>query len=185
MVFKDNESLTSLYEGITKRVEPSADQLVQQAPILSNTQLSKDQDMLAEAYNVMTNRGAKEMHCAHAAKGCDCNSCDECKANQETIEEKKSGKPDYMDVDKDGNKKESMKKAVKDKAAKKTMKEGLSFKDLYNAVMNESKKQEVVCGTKVNPQFQYKCTMKDGTEKTLKGESVLGMKDKLKSVKAV
>ena len=156
MVFKDNESLTSLYEGITKRVEPSADQLVQQAPILSNTQLSKDQDMLAEAYNVMTNRGS--------------NGCDECKANQETIEEKKSGKPDYMDVDKDGNKKESMKKAVKDKAAKKTMKEGLSFKDLYNAVMNESKKQEVVCGTKVNPQFQYKCTMKDGTEKTLKGE---------------
>lgn len=71
-----------------------------------------------------------------------------------------------------------------DKAAKKTMKEGLSFKDLYNAVMTESKKQEVVCGTKINPQFQYKCTMKDGTEKTLKGESVLGMKDKLKSVKA-
>lgn len=184
MVFKDNQTLSGLYEGITKKVEPSQDQLVQQAPILSNTALSKDQDMLSEAYTVMTNKGAKEMHCKHAAKGCDCSGCEECKANQEPIEEaKKKAKPDYMDVDKDGNKKESMKKALKDKSKKNLVKEeGLSFKDLYNSVMLESKKQETVCGTKINPAFQYNCVMKDGTEKVLKGESVLGLKDKLKSV---
>jgi hypothetical protein len=32
---------------------------------------------------------------------------------------KKSAKPDYIDLDKDGNKKESMKKAAKDKKKKK------------------------------------------------------------------
>ena len=185
MVFKDTQTLSGLYEGITKKVEPSKDQLIEQAPILSNTALSKDQDMLLEAYNVITNKGAKEVHCKYAAKGCDCDGCEECKDNQEPIEEaKKKAKPDYMDVDKDGDKKESMKKALKDKGEKKSSslkKEGLSFKDLYNSVMTESK-QEVVCGTKINPSFQYNCVMKDGTKKVLKGESVLGLKDKIKTV---
>jgi hypothetical protein len=183
MVFKDNQTLTGLYAGITKKVEPSQDQLVRQAPVLSNTEMSKDQSSLAEAYKAMTHKGMKEMHCEHASKGCDCSGCKECEANQEPIEEaKKKAKPDYMDVDKDGNKKESMKKALKDKSKTKSLKkEGLSFKDLYNVVMTESK-QEVVCGTKINPSFQYNCVMKDGTKKVLKGESVLGLKDKLESV---
>jgi hypothetical protein len=145
MVFKDTQTLSGLYEGITKKVEPSKDQLIEQAPILSNTALSKDQDMLAEAYNVITNKGAKELHCKHAAKGCDCTGCEECKDNQETIEEaKKKAKPDYMDVDKDGNKKESMKKAVADKSKKKPdflKKEGLTFKDLFSRVISEKKKE--------------------------------------------
>ena len=145
MVFKDTQTLSGLYEGITKKVEPSKDQLVKQAPILSNTALSKDQDMLLEAYNVITNKGAKELHCEHAAKGCDCDGCEECKDNQEPIEEaKKKGKPDYTDVDGDGNKKEPMKKALKDKAEKKSTslkKEGLSFKDLFNRVISEKKKE--------------------------------------------
>ena len=140
MVFKDTQTLSGLYESITKKVEPSKDQLVKQAPILSNTALSKDQDMLAEAYNVITNKGAKELHCEHAAKGCDCSGCEECEDNQEPIEEaKKKGKPDYMD----GDKKESMKKAVSDKSKKKPAfmkKEGLSFKDLFNRVISERKK---------------------------------------------
>lgn len=242
MVFKDTQTLSGLYEGITKKAEPSKDQLIEQAPILSNTALSKDQDMLLEAYNVITNKGAKEVYCKYAAKGCDCDGCEECKDNQEPIEEaKKKDKPDYMDVDKDGDKKESMKKALNDKkkhqmkeqyssfknlydrviSEKKReydlkgafhdesesnpqlkkdreklekmrkersktkpyslKKEGLSFKSLYNSVMIESK-QEVVCGTKINPSFQYNCVMKDGTKKVLKGESVLGLRDKLKTV---
>lgn len=46
---------------------------------------------------------------------------------------KKSGKPDFLDVDGDGNKKESMKKALKDKPTSKSkkkkhqVKEGLQF----------------------------------------------------------
>lgn len=141
MVFKDTRTLSGLYEGITKKVEPSKDQLIEQAPILSNTALSKDQDMLLEAYNVITNKGAKEVHCKYAAKGCDCDGCEECKDNQEPIEEaKKKAKPDYMDVDKDGNKKEPMKKALKDKK-KHEMKEQISsFKDLFNKVISEDRK---------------------------------------------
>jgi hypothetical protein len=162
MVFKDNQTLTNLYAGITKKVEPSQDQIVQQAPVLSNTALSKDQDLLSEAYASIT--------------------------NQEIIEEaKKKSKPDFMDVDGDNKKDESLKKALKDKAKKKStadLEEELSFKNLYGKVMIESKKQETVCGTKINPKFQYKCVMKDGTNKTLLGSSVLGLSDKIKSVTA-
>ena len=150
MVFKDTQTLSGLYEGISKKVEPSKDQLIEQAPILSNTALSKDQDMLAEAYNVITNKGAKKLHCEHAAKGCDCNGCEECEDNQESIQEaKRKDKPDYMDVDKDGDKKESMKKALKDKKEEPEekkkkpaflKKEGLTFKDLFNRVISEKKK---------------------------------------------
>ena len=64
------------------------------------------------------------------------------------------------------------------------MEEGLNFKDMFNSIMNESSKQEGVCGTKINSEAQYNCVTKDGNEKTLKGESVVNMKDKLKSVKA-
>ena len=114
MAFKDNDLLANLYSNITKTVEPSEDQLTIQAPTLSNTDLSKDQDYLYEAYKSVTKHA-----CSHAAKGCDCDCCKECKGNQEPIgEAKKSGKPDYMDVDKDGNKKEPMKKALKDKGKK-------------------------------------------------------------------
>lgn len=188
MVFKDNESLTNLYEGITKQATPSKDQLTRQAPTLSRTELSKDQDMLAEAYEVMTNRGTKTCTCKHAAKGCDCDGCKDCRDNHEHLDEAKKAKklssaqkkiaqaappPDEIT----GSDFAALKK-------KKAMKEGFTFKDLYASVMTESKKQQVVCGTKINPQFQYKCVTKDGTKKTLKGESVLLMKDKLDSVKA-
>jgi hypothetical protein len=97
----------------------------------------KDQQLLAEAYNLVSEKKHK---CMHAAKGCDCAGCSECKANQEPIEEaKKKAKPDHLDVDKDGDKKESMKKALKDK---KEVKEQLSsFKALFNKVIAEGKKE--------------------------------------------
>tara|TARA_B100001057_G_scaffold247036_2_gene247413 strand:+ start:8248 stop:9087 length:840 start_codon:yes stop_codon:yes gene_type:complete len=49
----------------------------------------------------------------------DCDVCDEdpCECDEETNEAK--AKPDFLDMDKDGNKKEPMKKAIKDKDAKK------------------------------------------------------------------
>jgi hypothetical protein len=133
--------------------------------------------MLTEAHDVMTNKGRKKCECAHAAKGCDCDGCEDCRCNRETVEEsKKKPKPDYLDADDDGNKKESMKKALKDKK----LKENSKFKNLFLSVMNEA----TVCGTKINSQHQYNCVTKDGEEKVLKGESVIKMKDKLKSVKA-
>ena len=172
MVFNNNETLASLYEGITKRIDPSSEQSTRQAPTLSNTDLSKDQDLLAEAYKAV---GKKET-CMHAAKGCDCDGCEECKANQKG----KKISP--------AQKKIAQAAPPPDKITgadfKALKKEGLNFKDMFAAVMNESKKQDVVCGTKVNPQAQYHCVTKDGKEKVLKGESVIGMKDKLKSVKA-
>lgn len=53
---------------------------------------------------------------------------------------KKKSKPDFMDVDKDGNKSESMKKAIKDKkskSAKKTIKESLTFADAVKFVLEK------------------------------------------------
>lgn len=97
----------------------------------------------------------------------------------EPIEEKKKskGKPDYLDVDGDGNKKEPMKKALKDKEK---MKESSRFKSLFMSILSE----ETVCGCNVKKGAQYNCVTKDGESKVLKGESVIMMKDKLKSVKA-
>ena len=182
MVFNNNETLANLYEGITKQVNPSAEQFTRQAPTLNRFELSKDQDLLTEAYASVN----KKCTCMHAAKGCDCGGCNECQNNQEKIEEaKKSKKPAFLF--KKEKEEEDSKKTGKKKAFpfnKKGMEEGLNFKDMFNSIMNESSKQEVVCGTKINSEAQYNCVTKDGKEKTLKGESVVNMKDKLKSVKA-
>lgn len=98
-------------------------------------------------------------------------------ARESPIQEaKKKAKPDYLDVDGDGNTKEPLKKALKDKA----MKESSNFKELFNRVISEA----TVCGCSITKGAQYDCVTKDGKEKVLKGESVLMMKDKLKSVKA-
>ena len=75
--------------------------------------MNKDADLLAEAYQKVLKRTE---HCKSAKEGCDCDKCDECKENQ-TVKEAKGSKPDYIDIDKDGDKKESMKKAFKDKEA--------------------------------------------------------------------
>lgn len=45
------------------------------------------------------------------------------------MESKKKAKPDFLDVDKDGNKKESMKKALKDKEKSKSVKEEVKVKE--------------------------------------------------------
>lgn len=112
-------------------------------------------------------------------------------------EKKKSAKPDYMDADKDGNKKEPMKKALKDakcsscgcnpKSPKKgctckkhkhekSMKEGLDFLDYCKEILGEAK---------INKEEQYDCEMEDGSSKKLKGESLMALKKagKVKSFK--
>lgn len=50
---------------------------------------------------------------------------------------KKSAKPDYIDIDKDGNKKESMKKAVKDKKKKKIVKESTLLANFIKCIAEE------------------------------------------------
>ena len=92
--------------------------------------MNKDADLIAEAY-LKVLEGTE--HCKWAKDGCDCDGCEECKANQK-VEEAKKAKPDYIDIDKDGDKKESMKKAAADK--KKSMhKENAEMADAYQTIL--------------------------------------------------
>jgi hypothetical protein len=186
MIFNDAEQLSNIYSNISKQATPSADQLVEHAPLLSRTDLSKDQDKLADIYaNLITEAKEPCCPCTVGKKckkdRCACTACKKSLKESQILEAKKQApkkgaKPDYMDVDEDGDKKEPMKKALKDKA----MKESSRFKSLFMSIINEAE----VCGCPIKKGSQYHCVMKDGTKKVLKGESVLMMKDKLKSVKA-
>jgi hypothetical protein len=52
----------------------------------------------------------------------------------------KQNKPDFLDVDGDGNKKESMKKAIKDKknkGKKKSIKESLTFAEVVKGILEK------------------------------------------------
>ena len=92
--------------------------------------MNKDADLIAEAYQKVL-EGTE--HCKWAKEGCDCDGCEECKENQ-TVDEAKHAKPDYIDIDKDGDKKESMKKAAHDK--KKSMhKENAEMADAYETIL--------------------------------------------------
>lgn len=93
--------------------------------------MNKDADLIAEAYQKVL-EGTE--HCKYAKEGCDCDKCDECKDNQ-TVDEAKSSKPDYIDIDKDGDKKESMKKAVSDKKKKSFHKENAEMADAYETIL--------------------------------------------------
>jgi hypothetical protein len=93
--------------------------------------MNKDADLIAEAYQKVL-EGTE--HCKYAKEGCDCDKCDECKDNQ-TVDEAKSSKPDYVDIDKDGDKKESMKKAVSDKKKKSFHKENAEMADAYETIL--------------------------------------------------
>ena len=50
---------------------------------------------------------------------------------------KKGSKPDYIDLDKDGNKKESMKKAAQDKKKKKIVKESTLLANFIKCIAEE------------------------------------------------
>lgn len=144
----------------------------------------KDTEQLSNIYAKMLTE-AKEPCCPCTVgkkctkKGCECTACKKSLKESQLLEAKKkakAAKPDYLDADGDGDKKESMKKAFKDKA----MKESSKFKSLFMSIINEAE----VCGCPIKKGAQYHCVTKDGEKKVLKGESVLMMKDKLKSVKA-
>jgi hypothetical protein len=93
--------------------------------------MNKDANLLAEAYQKVLE---EVMHCKAAKHGCDCDKCDECKENQ-TVEEAKNTKPDYIDIDKDGDKEESMKKAAADKKKKSVHKENAEMANAYETIL--------------------------------------------------
>lgn len=93
--------------------------------------MNKDANLLAEAYQKVL-EGTE--HCKWAKEGCDCDGCEECKANQK-VEEAKAAKPDYIDLDKDGDKKESMKKAAADKKKKSMHKENAEMASAYETIL--------------------------------------------------
>ena len=94
--------------------------------------MNKDADLIAEAYQKVLEEA---MHCKYAKEGCDCDKCGECKENQTVDEAKKAAKPDYIDIDKDGDKKESMKKAVQDKKKKSIHKENAEMATAYETIL--------------------------------------------------
>jgi len=93
--------------------------------------MNKDADLIAEAYQKVL-KGTE--HCKYAKEGCDCDGCEECEANQK-VEEAKAAKPDYIDIDKDGDKKESMKKAAHDKKKKSFHKENAEMGEAYETIL--------------------------------------------------
>jgi hypothetical protein len=94
--------------------------------------MNKDADLLAEAYQKVLEEA---MHCKAAKEGCDCDKCEECEKNQTVDEAKKAAKPDYIDIDKDGDKEESMKKAAADKKKKSMHKENAEMAQAYETIL--------------------------------------------------
>lgn len=164
----------------------------------------KDLEKLQEAYELLEKK-------AFTKKTCTCKKCDACKKTHKKTEIKEAkSKPDYLDVDEDGNKKEPMKKALGDKANKKKIEERVSsFKTLFNAVMSESFGKEPYSNTyehdkkvwmlrrlsngeinKIVDEEQYDVTWKDEfvkkhngqKQQPLKGESVLPFLSEIESI---
>lgn len=163
MIFNDNESLSNLYEamraGHARKVHAREHQGFW-------TKAKEESDKVP----CPCTQG-KEC----TKKGCVCKAC-----AKGLKESKKEDKPDYMDADEDGDKKESMKKALKDKA----MKESSNFKKLFSSVMTESaysgpfeiaKKVWKLGRIVTDQRAPYVVTMKDGKESPLKGESILNL----------
>jgi predicted RNA-binding Zn-ribbon protein involved in translation (DUF1610 family) len=95
--------------------------------------LDKDQDgkITAMDFEILRgdNKNVDEGSCNMTPEGqyCEVHGMGECGMMEGAMAESKGSKPDYIDLDKDGNKKEPMKKAAKD--AKKTVKEDLQADD--------------------------------------------------------
>jgi len=88
--------------------------------------MNKDAELLAEAYLKVLE---EKKHCKAAKDGCDCDKCEECEENQ-TVAEAKKAKPDYLDVDKDGDK-----KALADKKKKSVHKENAEMAGAYETIL--------------------------------------------------
>lgn len=98
--------------------------------------MKSDLDLLAEAYGKMFREPSKcSCGCEDCGPKCPCNEDCECKNRIEEAK-KKTAKPDYMDIDGDGDKKESMKKAAKDKkSVQSVQKENAEMGDAYETIL--------------------------------------------------
>lgn len=107
------------------------------------TSKQKDNLSLERAYLTICESAEKCPECGcnptEPKEGCECEHHNK---EEETVAEAKGKKPDYLDVDGDGDKKEPMKKALKNKHKKgpsKTKKIAESLEDVYDQLINEGK----------------------------------------------
>ena len=119
------------------------------------TSKQKDNLSLEQAYRAICESAEKCPECgcnpSSPKEGCECEHHNE-EAKDETVAEAKAKgqKPDYLDVDGDGDTKEPMKKALKDKEKKGSSNKGPSKKEskkvdesleqVYEQLINESRK---------------------------------------------
>ena len=73
-----------------------------------NAEISERENIVEAAGCPCCESSKADCTCKPTCKGCDCNA----------VQEGKKAKPDFLDMDKDGNKKEPMKKAIADKKKK-------------------------------------------------------------------
>ena len=124
---KNQDYLAAADEADAKKAEAELKKQFQNKTASSRTSL--EEEILDEKGCGAHSRTDDNMNIAAAGKRCDkgdkCPGCPKCKPElkeeQEELEEKKA-KPDYIDIDGDGNKKESMKKAASDLKKKKKKK---------------------------------------------------------------
>ena len=100
--------------------------------------MNKDFRILEEAYQTILEKAAKE--CKWAKKGCDCDGCDDCKANQK----KKKLSPKHKKIAQAAPPPDKITgadfAALKKKKVK-NVKEGMTFDELYRSVINEASKK--------------------------------------------
>lgn len=97
--------------------------------------MNKDVEFLAEAYLKILE---KAKPCEAAKKDhCDCDGCPDCKKNQKLEEKKTAKKPDYIDLDDDGDTDESMKKAAADakKPKRSKIEDSLELGKAYETIL--------------------------------------------------
>jgi len=82
------------------------------------------------------------------------------------MKNKKTAKPDFLDMDKDGNKKESMKKALKDK--KTAMKES-TINFIKHVANNDFKKADSALAAIVNEKIKQRIAVANQNLSTQKG----------------
>lgn len=95
--------------------------------------ISKDIESLSNSYlQVIEKQMNKDCKCN--CKNCKCRSNRNETEKVEEAKKKASKKPDYLDLDKDGDTDETMKKAAEDL---KEHKSSFKFKELYNTLMSK------------------------------------------------
>ena len=86
-------------------------------------------------------------------KHCEGKGCEKCEDKKEKEEVKEGAKPDYLDLDKDGNKEESMKKAASEKSKKSLKKEESGAELQARLIAGHKQKRAPKKGTKAHDKY--------------------------------